>query len=324
MIGTRPIPLLGLVALTASVIMLAVAYPSSAEKKYGPGVTDTEIKIGQTMPYSGPASALSVQGRVESAYFTMVNASGGVNGRKIDLISLDDGFSPPKAVEQVRKLVEQENVLAIMGMNGTPTNLAVAKYLNSRQVPQLLGASSSPKLDDAAHLPWTTTFYVPQTAEGKIYARYLLDSKPGAKIGVLYQNDDFGKGYLSALKAGLGENAPAMVVKELSYNLSDPTVDSQIVSLQESGTDTLFLAVTPKFAAEAIRKAYDVGWKPLELVVSPASQINPTLKAAGLQRSVGLITLVSMKDPDDPMWAGDKDMAVYYAFMKQCGTCQRL
>ena len=303
-------------AITGSPVVLATA-SSSAERRYGPGVTDTEIKIGQTIPYSGPASALSILGRVESAYVAKVNADGGVNGRKIKLISLDDGFSPPKAVEQVRRLVEQDNVLAIMGMNGTPTNLAVAKYLNNRQVPQVLGASSSPKLSDPVSLPWTTTFYVPQTVEGKIYARYLLETKPHAKIGVLYQNDDFGKGYLAALRAGLGQSAGAMIIKEASYELSDPTVDSQIVSLEESNADTLFLATTPKFASEAIRKAYDIEWRPLEIVISPASQINPTLKAAGLDRAVGLITSVSLKHPGDPMWASDRGMLEYYTFMRQ-------
>ena len=301
----------------AGLVALTLSRPAYAEKQYGPGVTDTEIKIGQTAAFSGPASAFGLYARSQLAYYQMINAAGGINGRKITMLSLDDGFSPPKTVEQVRKLVEEEKVLAIMGSIGSPTNLVVAKYLNANKVPQLLVSAGTPKLVDPVNLPWTTTFYIAQPVEAAIYAQFIAKTAPNAKLGVLYQNDDYGKGYLNALKAALGDKAASMIVKEVSYELSDPTIDSQIVSLQASGADTFFDASTPKFAAQAIRKAYDIGWKPLHVLIAAASQIATTLKPAGLDHSVGIVTAIWYKQPGDPNWASDKDMQDYYAFMKK-------
>jgi branched-chain amino acid transport system substrate-binding protein len=290
---------------------------ADAQKKYGPGVTDTEIKIGQTMPYSGPASSLAMFGRIPAAYFKKINAEGGINGRKINLISLDDAFSPPKTVEQVRKLVESDEVLAIMGSVGTPTGLATAKYLNAKKVPQVLLTSGSPKLEDPESLPWTTTFYASQVIESRIYAEYLLSSKPDAKIAILYQNDDLGKGYQTAFKAGLGAKVATMVVKEAAYEITEPTIDSQILTLKASGADTLFIAGTPKFAAQAIRKAYETNWKVLHVLMSGVSQIAATLRPAGLEASKGAVTSIWMKQPDNTDWDNDRDMKAYQAFLKE-------
>jgi ABC-type branched-subunit amino acid transport system substrate-binding protein len=234
----------------------AAAFPSfaQADKRYGPGVTDSEIKLGQTMPYSGPASSLSLIGKVQVAYFKMINAQGGVNGRKINLISLDDGFNPAKTVEQTRKLVEGEEVLAIFSTEGSAPNLAIAKYMNSKRVPQLLGQAGSPRLVDSVNLPWTTTFYTTSSLEGKQLATFLLETKADAKVGINYQNDDNGRSYLEGMKAGLGEGGATMVVKEVGFDLSYPTIDSQILSLQAAGADTVFFATTtPKFVAQGIR-----------------------------------------------------------------------
>jgi branched-chain amino acid transport system substrate-binding protein len=253
-------------ALSASVLSLSPVL--AADKKYGPGVTDTEIKIGQTVPYSGPISSLSRFGRVETAYLRKINAAGGVNGRKVTLVSLDDAFSPPKTMEQTRRLVESDDVLAIVGSVGTPTNLAVAKYLNSRAVPQILLLASTPKLDDPENLPWTSTFMMPQPVETRIYAEYLLGTKPSAKIAVLYQNDDLGKGNLISFKAALGPKASDMVVGDAAYDITEPTIDSQILALRASGADTLFHAANARFAAQAIRKAHEIGWKVQHVLLS--------------------------------------------------------
>ena len=233
-------------ALFCALVLAAAAAPAHAEKKYGPGVTDTEVKIGQTMPYSGPASAYGTQGRIEEAYYAMINAKGGVNGRKIKLISLDDAYSPPKTVEQTRRLVEQDEVLAIVGTIGTPTNSASQKYLNQKKVPQLFISTGAAKWDDPKNFPWTTQLYPPYQMEGMIFAKYLLKNKPDAKLGVFSQNDDAGKDYVKGLKDGLGDKAKTMIVKEVTYEVSDPTVDSQIVSLKASGADTLFTMATRK------------------------------------------------------------------------------
>ena len=305
-----------LAALKIGAVLLVATPPAFAEKKYGPGVTDTEIKIGQTTPYSGPASSFGATSRAIVNYFKMINAAGGVNGRKINLISLDDAYSPPKAMEQTRKLVEGEEVLAIAGTLGTPGNMTITKYLNSRKVPQLLGMSGSPKLNDPVNLPWTTTFYASQTIEGEVYAQYLLKTKPGAKIAILYQNDDYGKGYLTAFKVGLGDQA-SMVVAEATYDITYPTIDSQLVTLAASGADAIFYASSPKFTAQAIRKAHEIGWKPLQIVITASSQIDATLKPAGLEAATGLITSLWQKVPNDPVWADDKVMIEFQAFMKQ-------
>lgn len=289
----------------------------AAERLNGPGVTDTEIRIGQTVPFSGPASSFAIVARIEAAYLQMINSKGGVNGRKIELIQLDDAYSPPRAVEQTRKLVESDGVLAVAGTVGTPSNLAVAKYLNSAKVPQILAMSGSAALDNAQLYPWTTLFYAPQVVEGRIAARYILETKPDARLAILYQNDEFGKGYLSAFKAELGGKAQSMIVKEESYDLSSPTIDSQIVSLKASGADTFFQATTPKFTAQAIRKAHEIGWKPLHVILATSSQPSTTLKSAGLDASTGIVTSIWRKLPGNPEWADDPAMKDYLGFMKQ-------
>ena len=304
-----------ILALSFSIASLSPV--GAAEKKYGPGVTDTEIKLGQTMPYSGPVSSLARFGRVEAAYLRKINASGGVNGRRVTLVSLDDAFAPAKAAEQTRKLVESDGVLAIVGSVGTPSNLAVAKYLNSKAVPQILLLASTPKLDDPENLPWTTTFMMPQPVETRIYAEYLLKTKPDAKIAVIYQNDDLGKGNLAGFKAALRSRASTMVVAEAAYDIMDPTVDSQIVALKASGADTLFHASNARFAAQAIRKAHELGWKAQHVLLSGVSGIAAVMRPAGLAASTGAVTALWMKSSEDPMWEADAGMREYRAFMKE-------
>ena len=304
-----------ILALSFSIASLSPV--GAAEKKYGPGVTDTEIKLGQTMPYSGPVSSLARFGRVEAAYLRKINASGGVNGRRVTLVSLDDAFAPAKAAEQTRKLVESDGVLAIVGSVGTPSNLAVAKYLNSKAVPQILLLASTPKLDDPENLPWTTTFMMPQPVETRIYAEYLLKTKPDAKIAVIYQNDDLGKGNLAGFKAALGSRASTMVVAEAAYDIMDPTVDSQIVALKASGADTLFHASNARFAAQAIRKAHELGWKVQHVLLSGVSSISAVLRPAGLAASTGSVSAFWLKTTEDPMWDDDAGMREYRAFMKE-------
>ena len=304
-----------ILALSFSIASLSPV--GAAEKKYGPGVTDTEIKLGQTMPYSGPVSSLARFGRVEAAYLRKINASGGVNGRRVTLVSLDDAFAPAKAAEQTRKLVESDGVLAIVGSVGTPSNLAVAKYLNSKAVPQILLLASTPKLDDPENLPWTTTFMMPQPVETRIYAEYLLKTKPDAKIAVIYQNDDLGKGNLAGFKAALGSRASTMVVAEAAYDIMDPTVDSQIVALKASGADTLFHASNARFAAQSIRKAHELGWKVQHVLLSGVSSISAVLRPAGLAASTGAVSAFWLKTTEDPMWDDDAGMREYRAFMKE-------
>jgi branched-chain amino acid transport system substrate-binding protein len=303
----------------AAAILLAAGFSSdaTAQKKYDPGVTDTEIRIGQTAPYSGPLSSLNIFGRIEAAYLRKINESGGINGRKINLISLDDAFSPPKTVEQTRKLVESDEVLAVVGSIGTPTNLATSKYLNSKGVPQILVLASTPKLDDPDNLPWTTTFMMPQPVETRIYAEYLLKSKPDARIAVIYQNDDLGKGNLGWFKAALGAKASTMIVKEAAYDVTEPTIDSQIVALKASGADTLFHASNARFAAQSIRKAHELGWKVQHVLLSGVSVIATVLRPAGLDASTGAVTSVWLKSSENPVWDDDRDMKEYRAFMKQ-------
>jgi len=305
--------------LAAASILLTVGLSSGAlaQKKYGPGVTDTEIKIGQTAPYSGPLSPLGIFGRIEAAYFRKVNESGGINGRKVTLISLDDAFSPPKTVEQTRKLVESDGVLAIVGSIGTPTNLATSKYLNSRGVPQILLLAGTPKLEDPDNLPWTTTFTMSQPVETRIYAEYLLKSKPDARVAVIYQNDDLGKGNLAGFKTALGAKASTMIVKEAAYDVMEPTVDSQILALKASGADTLFHASSARFAAQAIRKAHELGWKVQHVLLSGGSGIEAVLRPAGLEASTGAVTSVWLKSTENPLWDDDSDIKEFRAFMKQ-------
>jgi len=303
--------------LLLTIAALSCAHIFAAEKRYGPGVTDTEIKLGQTMPYSGPASAYGAIGKAEVAYFEMINERGGVNGRKIRLLSLDDGYAPPKTVEQTRRLVEQEQVLAIFSPLGTPTNSATQKYLNAQKVPQLFLHSSANKWNQPAAFPWSMSWPPESHTETFIYGRYLLANKPTAKIAVLYQNDDYGKDQLKTLREALGAKAEQMIVATASYEVTDPTVDSQIVSLQSSGADTLFDFATTKFAAQAIRKTYDIGWKPLQFVPYPAASVGAVLTPAGLDKSVGLITAGFVKDPTDPRWRNDPAFQEWLAWMKK-------
>ena len=296
----------------------ALALPgfAAAQKKYDPGASDTEIKIGQTMPYSGPASAYGTVGRAEAAYFQMINEQGGVNGRRLALISLDDGYSPPRTVEQIRRLVEEDGVLFIFQSLGTPTNTAIQKYLNARKVPQLFVATGATKWGDPQNFPWTMGWQPSYQSEGRIYAKYVLQHRPNAKIGVLYQNDDYGKDYVKGLKDGLGSRA-SLIVKEVSYEVTDPSVDSQIVTLQASGVDTFYLVATPKFAAQAIRKSYDIGWRPLGLLNNVSTSVAAVLEPAGLEKSVGLITALYVKGPTDPKWQKDKSFRDWVEWMKK-------
>ena len=291
------------------------ASAGSARADDTPGITDTEIKIGQTMPYSGPASAYGVIGRAETAYFKMINEQGGINGRKINFISLDDGYSPPKTVEQTRRLVEDEKVAFIFNSLGTPPNLAIRQYLNDNKVPQLFVATGAATFSDPAHFPWTMGWQPNYQTEAKIFGKHILKTKPDAKIAVLYQNDGFGKDYLMGLKDGLGADHAGMVIKEASYETSEPTVDSQIVTLQGSGADVLLIGATPKFAAQAIRKTFDVGWTPVRYMTDVSQSIATVMKPAGLDKSKGVITGVYGKDPTDARWKDDPGFKEYAAFI---------
>ena len=304
--------------LFAAVVALSFAFATGllyAEKKYIPGVTDTEITIGQTMPYSGPLSGDGTIGKAEAAYFHMINDRGGVNGRRIRLLSLDDGYSPPRTVEQTRKLVEAEEVLLIFSSLGTPTNFAIHAYLNAKKVPQLFAVSGASKFNDPKHFPWTIGWHPSFQTEASIYARYILKHKPGAKIGVLYQDDTLGKEYLKGLREGLGDQAATMIVSEVSYQPTDPTVDSQIITLKGSGADTFVDFSTSKAAAQAIRKAYDIGWRPLHILIQIATSVSAVLTPAGLDKSVGLLSAGYFKDPTDPQWADDAALKDWLAWM---------
>ncbi|MFO1268847.1 MAG: ABC transporter substrate-binding protein [Rubrivivax sp.] len=286
-----------------------------AQKKYDRGASDKEIKIGQTMPYSGPASAYGTIGKVEAAYFRKINDEGGINGRKVNFISLDDGYSPPKTVEMVRRLVEQDEVLLLFNTLGTPSNTAIHKYMNGKKVPQLFVATGATKWNDPKGNPWTMGWQPNYQTETTIYAKHILATRPNAKIAVLYQNDDYGKDYLKGLEDGLGDKAKAMIVARASYETSDPTVDSQVVQLQASGADVFVNITTPKFAAQAIRKAYDIGWKAVQYLNNVSASVGSVLTPAGLEKSVGLITAQYGKDPTDPQWANDPGMNEWRAFM---------
>ncbi len=281
-----------------------------------PGVTPSEIKIGNTMPYSGPASAYSVIAKAEAAFFKMVNEKGGINGRKINFISLDDGYSPPKTVEQTRKLVEQEGVAFMVQGLGTPTQSAVRTYLNAKKVPQMFVATGADKWGDYEHFPWTIGFQPSYRTEAAIYAKYILKEKPGAKIGVIYQNDDFGKDYIAGLKDALGDKYATMVVKEVSYETTDPTTDSQVVTVQSAGADVLVSAATPKAAAQVIRKVADLNWKPLHIMTNVSISVGAVLNPAGLDKATGLTSAAWQKDNTDPQWANDPGMNEWRAFMK--------
>ena len=296
---------------------MVLGTPVSAQAQNGPGVTDTEILIGQTMPYSGPLSAYGTVGRAEAAYFAMINEKGGIGGRKIRLISLDDAFSPPKTVEQTRRLVEADNVLLIFSSLGTPTNSAVYKYLNGRKVPQLFVISGAAKFDDPKNFPWTVRWHPGYQVEGAIYARYVLQSNPAAKIAVLYQNDDFGREYLKGLEDGLGEKAATSIVARASYEPTDPTIGSQIITLKASGADTLLDFSTAKAAAQSIAKVGEIGWRPLHIVSQVATSVSGVLAIGGLDKSKGLISSAYYKDPSDPRWSGDAALKEWNAWMQQ-------
>jgi branched-chain amino acid transport system substrate-binding protein len=295
--------------------LVATSGPTSAQKPATPGITDSEIKIGQTMPYSGPASAYGAIGKAELAYFKMLNEHGGINGRNINLISLDDGYNPPKTVEQIRRLVEVDQVAFIFQSLGDVTNVVVQKYLNDRKIPQLFLADGSSRWDDPQHFPWTMPWQPSYRTEGRIDAKFILQNKPNAKIGVLYQNSEGGLDYLKGLKEGLGDKAATMVVKEVSYEATDPTVDSQIVTLQGAGADTFFNITIPKFAAQAIRKAYDIGWRPLHVLDFVSSSVSVTLEPAGLEKSIGIYSVAILKDPANPQWQDDPAMIEWTNWM---------
>ena len=294
----------------------ALATPAIAQTKQSPGVTATEILLGQTMPYSGPASGYAPIGHVEVAYTNFINDQGGINGRKIKLLSLDDGYSPPKTLEQTRRLVEEENVAFIFQQLGTPTAMATRRYLNQKQVPQLFVASGATQFGDRESFPWTMGWQISYQIEGRVYARYVMNEKPDAKIAMLYQNDDSGKDFLKGFKDGLGDKA-GMIVAAVSYEPTDPTVDSQVVQLQSSGADTLFVASIPKVTAMALRKVRDLTWNPLYIIASVGASVSSGLAPAGLDKAIGLVTGAYLKDPSDPQWASDPGFQDWLAFMKK-------
>ncbi|WP_171947745.1 ABC transporter substrate-binding protein [Bradyrhizobium erythrophlei] len=308
--------LLHLAIGTVLTVALSVS-SANAQKKYDPGASDTEIKVGQTVPFSGPASAYSSIGKTEAAYFKMINDQGGINGRKINLIQYDDAYSPPKAVEQIRKLVESDEVLLTFQIIGTPSNAAVQKFLNSRKVPQLFAAASALRFSDPKNFPWTMGYDPNNFVEGRIYGQYILKEHSDAKIGVLYQNDDFGKDYLNGIKAGLGDKAAKMVVAEASYEVSDPTIDSQILKIKDAGADLFFSATTPKQAAQAIKKIAELGWHPVQIVSLKATSVGSVLKPAGLENAKGLISTNYGKELLDPKWKDDPGVKRYFAFMEK-------
>ena len=297
----------------ASLVMALAGSPSAAQKKYGPGVSDSEIKIGNIMPYSGPASAYGVIGKTEAAYFKMINDAGGINGRKINFISYDDGYSPPKTVEQARKLVESDEVLLIFQSLGTAHNTAIQRYMNSKKVPQLFVATGATKWNDPQRFPWTMGWQPSYQSEAHIYAQYLMKTHPQGKIGVLYQNDDYGKDYLKGLKDGL--KGKMRIVAEAPYETTDATVDSPIINLKASGADIVFNVATPKFAAQAIKKIAELGWKPVHLLNNVSNSVGSVLKPAGFDNAKGVLSTAYFKDPTDPTWKDDPAYKEWSAFM---------
>jgi branched-chain amino acid transport system substrate-binding protein len=310
------LPALGLAAVGSAVLLAGGSALRAAGPASDPGVTATTVKIGQTLPYSGPASSFATIGRIDAAYYKMINEQGGIAGRQIVYLSLDDGYSPPKTVEQTRRLVEDEHVFGMFSSLGTPTNASVQKYLNQHKVPQMFLFTGTSRFRDPQHYPWTIGGDLSFVSETVNFAHFIVQTRPNAKIAVLYQNDDYGKDHLNTLKATLGAKAAKMIVGEASYESTDATVDSQIVALKETGADTLFDIALPKFAAQAIRKVYDLGWHPLHIVSYPTSSIPLVLKPAGLDKSVGLVTSQFLKEPSDPRWQGDPDVTAYLDFVK--------
>jgi ABC-type branched-subunit amino acid transport system substrate-binding protein len=302
-------------AASAAFALALAASPALAQKKYDAGASDTEIKIGQTVPFSGPYSVYANIGKTQAAYMKMINDQGGINGRKINLIQYDDAYSPPKTVEQVRKLVESDEVLFTFQLIGTAANAAVQKYLNGKKVPQLFAATGASRFSDPKEYPWTMGYNPNYFVEGRIYGQYILKEHPNAKIGVLYQNDDLGKDYVNGLKAGLGDKAAKMIVTEASYEVSDPTIDSQVLKIKDAGADLFYSASTPKAAAQAIRKIHELDWHPVHILDINASPVSATLKPAGLEASKGVISVNYGKDPADPTWKDDPGLKKYLDFM---------
>ena len=301
----------GVVALLESLVAGSAALAGN----YDTGATDTAIRLGQTMPYSGPASAYSVIGRAEIAYFRMLNDKGGINGRKVELISMDDAYSPPKTVEQVRRLVESDEVFAMFSMLGTGPNIAAQKYLNAKKIPQLFPSSGASRWNDLKHFPWTTGSQPTYRTEGRVYAKWILANKPNAKIAVITPNEDPGRDYLAGFKEGLGEHVD-QIVSEATYETSDTTVDSQIVKFKAAGADVIFNECTPKFAAQAIRKIAELGWKPQIILPAVSNSVGSVLTPAGLENAVGIVTGAFLKDPGDPRWENDAGMKAWRAWMK--------
>ena len=304
-------------AVTASLSIALCASAALAQKKYDPGASDTEIKLGQTMPYSGPLSGFITLAKAEIAYFAMINEQGGVNGRKITMISLDDGFSPPKTVEQTRKLVEDDQVLAMSGSLGTATNASVQKYLNTKKVPQLFLASGASRWNDPKNFPYTMTLTPIYTAEASIYATYVLKEIKEPKVAVLYQNDDFGKDFIKGFRERLGDKAAGIMAREVSYEVTDATIDSQIIDLASTKANVFLNITTPKFAVQAIRKAHDLGWKPIQFVDNPAASIGIVMRPAGVEASKGIISAAFVKDPTDPKLKDDPEFVTWVAWMKK-------
>ena len=299
---------------TALIASIAVSGSALAQKKYDTGASDTEIKIGNIMPYSGPASAYGVIGKTEEAYFKKINAEGGINGRKINFVTYDDAYSPPKAVEQVRKLVESDEVLVVFNPLGTPSNTAMQKYLNSKKVPQLFVATGATKWNEPKDFPWTMGWQPSYQSEARIYAKFLMKEKPDAKIAVFYQNDDFGKDYLKGLKDGFGAKA-SMIIAEESYETSEPTIDSHIVKLKATGADVFINIATPKFAAQAIKKIAEIEWKPMHLLTNVSASVGSVIKPAGFENAQGILSAAYAKDGADAQWDNDPAMKKFYDFL---------
>jgi branched-chain amino acid transport system substrate-binding protein len=299
----------------ALAVLAATSSGALAQKKYDTGATDTEIKIGNIMPYSGPASAYGVIGKTEEAYFRKINAEGGINGRKINFISYDDNYSPPKTVEQARKLVESDEVLIVFNSLGTPPNSAIQKYMNSKKVPQLFVATGATKWNDPKEFPWTMGWQPNYQSETQIYAKYILKEKPNSKIAVLYQNDDYGKDYLKGLKDGLGAKGASLIVIEESYEVSEPTIDSHIVKLKSTGADVFINITTPKFAAQAIKKNAEIGWKPLHFLNNVSASIGSVIKPAGMENAQDIISSNYLMDPNDAQWKNDAGMKAWNEFL---------
>ena len=302
--------------LSATIIVLAVISTGAiAQKKYDTGATDAEIKVGNIMPYSGPASAYGVMGKTEAAYFRKINAEGGINGRKINFISYDDAYSPPKAVEQARKLVESDEVLLIFHPLGTPSNSAIQRYMNEKKVPQLFVATGATKWNDPKQFPWTMGWQPNYQSEGRIYAKYILKERPTGKIGILYQNDDYGKDYVNGIRDGLGAKAASMIVGEESYETTTPTIDSHVVALKSEGADIFISITTPKFAAQSIKKVAELGWKPLFILNSVGTSTGTVMRPAGFENGQNIISATYQKDPTDPQWKDDPGIKNFDSFL---------